>query len=184
MAPKSNRFQFSPLNSFLLSDLIFMPTEKIKTNIQHSMPCPNDMKQTLPTYSYLAYYGRRVDSQYVFFYKIEPKRKETKKKIVKVSCFNFAGIQQSILLILSSLDPHFQALTDSVISLGYSPLNPLPFPYCTVWTCNMSFFVPLGFLLELLPNKISVQLGLWTLIFHMRSILVIVKLSRQKQINK
>ena len=66
-----------------------------------------------------------------FFYKIEPKQKET-KKIVKVSCFNFAGIQQSILLILSSLDPHFQALTDSVISLGYSPLNPLPFPYCTV----------------------------------------------------
>ena len=66
-----------------------------------------------------------------FFYKIEPKRKET-KKIVKVSCFNFAGIQQSILLILSSLDPHFQALTDSVISLGYSPLNTLPFPYSTV----------------------------------------------------
>ena len=142
------------------------------------MLCPNDMKQTLPTYSYLAYYGRRVDSQYVFFYKIEPKRKETKKKIVKVSCFNFAGIQQSILLILSSLDPHFQALTDSVISLGYSPLNPLPFPYCTVRS-NMSFFVPMGFLLKLPPNKISVQLGLWTLTLHKKSdvILVFVKLS-------
>ena len=118
------------------------------------------------------------------FFKIEPKRKET-KKIVKVSCFNFAGIQQSILLILSSLDPHFQALTDSVISLGYSPLNPLPFPYCTVWS-NMSFFVPMGFLLKLPPNKISVQLGLWTLIFRKKSdfILVFVQLSRHKQIGK
>jgi hypothetical protein len=28
-----------------------------------------------------------------FFYKIEPKRKETKKKTVKVTCFNFAVIK-------------------------------------------------------------------------------------------
>ena len=109
----------------------------------------------LPTYLFVfSILWLKSGQPICFFYKIEPKRKET-KKTVTFSCFNFAGIQQSILLILSSLDPHFQALTDSVISLGYSPLNPLPFPYCTVWS-NMSFFVPLGFLLKLPPNKISV----------------------------